>query len=227
MKKNVERQKGDPSGGDKLKLTFAKLPLKDPRFLLFALSFFLAAICLITSIFFPYWQLTLFAPQYPKGLRVGVYVNRVIGDISEIDRLNHYIGMRSLTEAAKIERSISLFAIPLIVILVLIAPFLHKYGWGIWLASPALIFPGVFLADLYLWLWFYGTNLDPTAALSSSVEPFVPTMLGKGTIGQFETVALTQTGFYLSVAGSLFILVGIYFYLKANSDPNVAKVNEE
>ena len=45
----------------------------------------LAALCLIISIFLPYWILTLEAPQYPKGLHVQTYVNRLEGDVQEID----------------------------------------------------------------------------------------------------------------------------------------------
>ena len=37
----------------------------------------IAALCLIVSIFLPYWSMTLEAPQYPKGLTVQTYVNRM------------------------------------------------------------------------------------------------------------------------------------------------------
>ena len=56
----------------------------------------LAALSLVISIFFPYWIMTLEAPQYPDGLRVETYINRLEGDVQEIDGLNHYIGMRPL-----------------------------------------------------------------------------------------------------------------------------------
>ena len=52
--------------------------------------FMLAAMLVVVSIFLPYWTLTLHAPQYPKGLTVQLYVNRVAGDAKEIDGLNHY-----------------------------------------------------------------------------------------------------------------------------------------
>ena len=45
-----------------------------------------AAVLLIVSIFLPYWGLVLHAPQYPKGLAIVAYVNRLEGDVWEIER---------------------------------------------------------------------------------------------------------------------------------------------
>src|SRR3989304_9966913 len=71
----------------------------------------LAALLLMISIFLPYWRMTMTAPQYPKGLKVDVYVNRLEGDMREIDELNHYLGMPKLDEGGRLERSISILAI--------------------------------------------------------------------------------------------------------------------
>ncbi|MBI5829723.1 MAG: hypothetical protein HZB20_09350 [Chloroflexi bacterium] len=56
----------------------------------------LAALMLMISMFLPYWSMTMHAPQYPKGLRVDVYLNHLEGDMFEIDELNHYLGMPTL-----------------------------------------------------------------------------------------------------------------------------------
>lgn len=63
------------------------------RFILPTLMLGGAALLLLISIFLPYWQLTLLAPQYPEGLKMQAYVNHISGDVDEIDELNHYIGM--------------------------------------------------------------------------------------------------------------------------------------
>src|SRR5210317_981713 len=83
--------------------------------------FVAAALLLLVSIFLPYWKMTLLAPQYPGGLHVTAYVNELTGDVAEIDGLNHYIGMRPLNEAAKLERSVSVFAIGALALLVVAA----------------------------------------------------------------------------------------------------------
>ncbi|HXV41429.1 MAG TPA: cytochrome C [Anaerolineae bacterium] len=173
-----------------------------------------AAILIIISIFLPYWSLVLHAPQYPKGLVVNAYINHLDGDVREIDSLNHYIGMRPLGEAAQLERSISVFAISALALLVLAAVFIHS-PWAALLSLPAVVLPPVFLADLYFWLNNFGQNLDPRAALSNSVDPFTPTILGEGIIGQFKTVAYADIGLLLASAASLLILVGLYLQRRA------------
>jgi len=173
-----------------------------------------AAVLILASMLFPYWKMTLLAPQYPGGLHVQVYVNRMTGDVHEIDGLNHYIGMRPLAEAAALERSVSMFMITLLGLLVLAAIFVHS-KWAVLLAIPAIFMPFVFLADMYYWLRDFGLNLDPTAALSNSIEPFVPPILGSGFVGQFETVAALSIGWYMAFLGSVLIVVGLYYQRKA------------
>lgn len=184
------------------------------RYLIPTLLFVAAAILLIISIFLPYWRLTLHAPQYPKGLTVQAYVNRIEGDVSEIDGLNHYIGMRPLNEAAAFEKSISIIGIIGVALLILAAIFVHS-RWAALLALPAMLLPAIFLIDLQYWLANFGTNLDPTAALSSSVDPFVPPVLGEGVIAQFSTWAVPDTGLWVAVAASILIALGLWFHRAA------------
>ncbi len=207
MSGDIERLIGPRVPADELKKDRA-------RYMMPTLLFAAAAIMLLVSLFLPWWRLTLNAPQYPAGLHVQAYVNQLKGDVSEIDGLNHYIGMRPLDEAATFERQISIYGIVGLALLILAAIFIHN-RWAALLALPALLLPVVFLADLQFWLANFGTNLDPTAPLSSSIKPFVPPVLGKGTIGQFSTVAVPGEGLWLAILASLVILVGLYFHRRA------------
>lgn len=184
------------------------------RFLLPTIFLGGAALLLLISVFLPYWSLTLHAPQYPGGLEVKLYVNHVTGDVDEIDGLNHYIGMRSLKEAAPLERTLSVIIIIGIALLSIAAIYIHS-PVAAFFSFPAFLFPVIFLGDLYFWLWNFGTNLDPKAALSSSVKPFVPPLLGEGNVGQFKTVAAWDIGLIMAITASILILVGLYFHRKA------------
>ncbi len=181
------------------------------RYLLPSLFLGAAAFLLLISIFTPYWRMTLHAPQYPKGLTVQAYLDRLEGDVHEIDGLNHYIGMRPLGEAAQLERSLSILAIAVISLLVLSAILIHNQ-YAALLSLPAVLFPVIFLGDLYYWMRDFGLNLDPTAPLSSAIKPFVPPVLGEGLIAQFRTVAAPDIGLILAMIASLLILVGLYFH---------------
>jgi hypothetical protein len=172
--------------------------------------FVAAAVLIVSSIFFPYWHMRLNAPQFPRGLDLTVYLDHVEGDISTIDGLNHYIGMKPLGDAAELERLLAPFAVAVTVLLLAATAFIHR-RWFAPLVLPAMFLPLLFLGDMYLWLRSYGLGLDPRAALSSSVKPFVPALLGHGTIGQFSTDAELLLGFWLAVTASLLILVGLHY----------------
>lgn len=189
-------------------------PEETVNYMLPALFLGLAAFCLLVSIFLPYWRMTLLAPQYPGGLQVQVYVNRMTGDVSEIDELNHYIGMRPLREAAQLERSLSIFAIGVLSLLIIGAIFIHTQ-WAALLALPAMLYPLIFLGDMYFWLRNFGLNLDPRAPLSDAIRPFVPPVLGEGRVGQFKTIAAVDSGFYLALLASALILIGLFFHRRA------------
>jgi hypothetical protein len=191
-----------------------KLGVRHLRYLWPTLFLVSAAVLIIVSIFLPYWSLVLHAPQYPQGLVVHAYLSRLEGDVQEIDGLNHYIGMRPLGEAAQFEKSISIFAISALALLVMAAIFVHS-PWSALLTLPAILLPVVFLADLYYWLNNFGQNLDPNAALSSAIKPFTPTILGEGIIGQFKTVAFADFGLLMALGASILILVGLYFQRQA------------
>lgn len=191
-----------------------ELQARPARYLTPTLIFMLARVVLLVSIFFPYWHMELEAPQYPNGLFLTAYVNHLTGDVREIDGLNHYIGMRPLGEAAAFERAASVWMIIAMFLLVEGAAFIHS-KWAVLLALPAVSFPLGFIADLYYWMRTFGLSLDPNAPLSSSVKPFVPTVIGEGGIGQFKTYAELGTGYWLAVACAGLTIVGFFFHRRA------------
>ena len=174
----------------------------------------LARILLLVSIFVPYWHMELDAPQYPDGLFLTAYVNRLEGDVREIDGLNHYIGMRPLDDAAKFEKAASVWMIVAMVLLIEASALIHT-RWALLLALPAIFFPVGFLVDLQFWLTHFGQNLDPSAPLSAAVKPFTPTILGEGGIGQFKTYADVGVGLWLAGISSVLIVVAFVFHRRA------------
>lgn len=184
------------------------------RYLTPTFLFMVARILLLVSIFLPYWHMELDAPQYPDGLFLTAYVNHLTGDVKEIDTLNHYIGMRPLGEAAAFERAASIWMIIAMVLLVEGAAVIHS-RWAVLLGLPAVTFPIGFLVDLHYWMRTFGLNLNPEAPLSSSVKPFVPTVVGEGGIGQFRTYADMGTGYWLAVAAAALVVVGFAFHRHA------------
>lgn len=184
------------------------------RYLTPSVLFMVARTMLLISIFVPYWHMELDAPQYPDGLFLTAFVNHLTGDVREIDGLNHYIGMRPLGEAAALERTLSVWVIVAMTLLVEGAAFVHS-RWAVLLAVPAILFPIGFLADLHFWMSNFGQNLDPSAPLSSSIKPFTPTLLGEGGIGQFRTYAELGWGWWLATGCAVLTIVGFWFHRRA------------
>jgi len=159
----------------------------------------------VLSFFQTWWRFTLYAPQYPHGLRLTISLTGMGGDVREIDMLNHYIGMGHLAEAAAQERHLAGWGVGLVAILVLGTTLLAGKKLGKLMVGPGIAFPVAFLVDAFYWLHRFGHNLDPRAPLH--IPPFTPELFGNGQIGQFMTFATPGPGFWLAIA-ALGLLVG-------------------
>jgi hypothetical protein len=167
-----------------------------------------AAMCLAATFFFPLWNLTMFAPQYPDGLRLDIYAHAMEGgnggqDVKEINVLNHYIGMRDLVEEDFTEFKWMPFAIGAIALLILRGV---VHGTVAALVDVTVIF--VYFGAFSLWsfgdkLYHYGHDLAPTAAVK--VEPFMPPLFGYRQIANFEVYSYPQAATYLMVAALLLL----------------------
>ena len=162
-----------------------------------------AIVLLLASIKFPYWKVTLKAPQYPQGLHVSIFLNKVKGDTAEVNLLNHYIGMKKLENAAKFERNFAIYGVAFVSLFTLFFVFSDRKTMSLF-ALPALFFPIVFMIDLFYWLYTFGHRLDPHAPIKFT--PFTPSLIGEGKIGQFATVGTLGVGFYLVIASFILVL---------------------
>jgi hypothetical protein len=161
----------------------------------------------------PWWKFTLYAPQYPHGLRLEIALTGLQGDVHEIDMLNHYIGMQHLAQAAPIERAYASYGVAGVCLAVLAGILLLGRKTGRLALIPAALFPIGFVADSFGWLYAFGHHLDRRAPLH--VPPFSPQMFGNGQIGQFMTFAEPALGFWLAVAGVVIVAAAVEFRQRA------------
>jgi nitrous oxidase accessory protein len=166
----------------------------------------LAAILVVVSFQKPIWTMDLEAPQYPKGLELRAFGDRLEGDIREINILNQYIGMKELSEQPAPEMKLFPFGIAGLLVLLLAAPF-HRFFFG--LATFGLFaFPAGILADMQYLLHHYGHSLDPDAPLRP--KPFTPHVLGDSKIGQFESDAQLGAGLELILIAGVLMLIAFF-----------------
>ena len=173
-----------------------------------------SAILLLVSLLLPYWVLNLQAPQFPDGLNVTAYVNRLEGDVGELEGLNHYVGLGSFEDAAVLERSIAIYAIVGLAALLIAALYIHS-RWVLVLTLPAILFPVVFLVDMQYWLYDFGHNLDPLAPLAAAVGEFTPPIFGPAEIAQFNTLALPGLGLILAFLASGLLVYAMVLHRRA------------
>lgn len=166
------------------------------------------ALLFVLSFFLPWWRFWLYAPQYPKGLSLVISLTGIGGDVHEIDLLNHYIGMGHLEDAAPVERRLAGWGVAAIAITTVALAAFSGRKLNTLIAIPALLFPIVFIVDSFYWLYRFGHHLDPKAPLH--IGAFTPQMFGNGQIGQFETFARPDAGFWVAVAGVACVLLSTF-----------------
>ena len=164
-----------------------------------------ASLLLVAAAYLPFWQMTLHAPQYPAGLRLIAHGNRVIGDLREINIINHYIGMEHVDTVPAPEMSLFPVAIAGLLAVGWLA-LLHRRLAQLAILAMALTPLGI-LADLQWWLHSFGRNLNPAAPLR--IEPFTPWALGRSTIGNFVSWAWPSWGFFAMLGAAALIHVGL------------------
>ncbi len=179
-----------------------------PRMLMLVAAALLLAIYIL-----PLWRLTMFAPQYPEGLRLDIYSYKLEGgnngqDTKEINVLNHYIGMKDLVPEDFTEFQWLPFVVGAIGLLILRA-FVH--GKIAHLLDVVMLF--LYFSAFALWsfaykMWWYGHNLSPTAAVK--VDPFMPPMFGYKQLANFEVYSYPGPASY-ALGGSLLLLLVALF----------------
>jgi len=184
--------------------------LEEPTDLRARLMLLAAAGLLVATYFFPLWNLTMFAPQYPEGLRLDIYSYTLAGgnagqDIKEINLLNHYIGMRDLVNESFTEFNWMPFVIGALGLLVLRAA---VHGTTAALVDVTVLF--LYFGAFSLWsfgykLYRYGHDLAPEAAVQ--VPPFMPPMFGYRQIANFEVYSYPRLSTY-AMASVVVLLLG-------------------
>jgi hypothetical protein len=173
----------------------------------------LAALFLVPVYLMPLWKLTMFAPQYPDGLRLSIYSYKLVGgnggqDVKEINVLNHYIGMRDLAAADFTEFKWIPFVTGALGLLFLRCAILGNLSTVVDLLVLYLYFGLFSLWSFGYKLYRYGHDLLPTAAVK--VPPFMPPLFGHKKLANFEVYSYPGLGSY-ALAAAVLVVAGAAF----------------
>ncbi len=188
---------------------YLSLPLDlGPRGLLL-----LTALLLLPTYFLPLWRMTMFAPQYPGGLRLGIYSYKLKGgnagqDVKEINILNHYIGMKDLSTEDFTEFKWMPFVVGALGLLFLRAAVLGRVATLLDLFVVFVYFGAFSLWSFAYKLYRYGHDLAPTASVR--VAPFMPPLFGHKKLANFEVYSYPAAGSYALAAVAVVLGAALY-----------------
>ena len=173
-----------------------------------------AAAVLLAAVWFPLWTITMFAGQFPEGIRMSVFAHKLVGgnngaDIQSINILNHYIGMQEIHAASFPEMKWIPFALGLFLLLSLRTAVFGKVSQLVDLLVLFTYFGLFSLGTFWYRLYTFGHRLSPDAPVT--VEPFTPPVFGHQRIANFDVYSYPgpttcALGVFALVLGSLLFL---------------------
>src|SRR5690606_11119022 len=167
-------------------------------------------IALAVAIFVPIWSIYLNAPQYPEGLAMFIHSNKVSGEYQIINGLNHYIGMKKIHADELWEFKILPYALALFAALCLLAAFMNSRKI-LYFATGLFLLCGVgFVIDFWRWLYDYGHNLNPNAAIIVPGMSYQPPLFGYKQLLTFEVWSYPNIGGGIMI-GAVVILIILAF----------------
>jgi copper chaperone NosL len=165
---------------------------------------------LIIVLFVPLWQIQLNAPQYPEGLVMKLYPNKIAGNVDIINGLNHYIGMKTLHTEDFMEFTI----LPYIIVFfaascILVSLFLKKRKWLVILFTLFVLFGIIAMIDFWRWEYNYGHDLNPDAAIQVPGMAYQPPLIGYKKLLNFGAYSVPDIGGWIFVGAGLFLLTAL------------------
>ncbi|MCR9063563.1 MAG: hypothetical protein NXI00_06340 [Cytophagales bacterium] len=174
----------------------------------------LASLALLATYFLPIWRIDLWAPQYPEGLSMFIWLDKLSGQVEIINGLNHYIGMAHIKE----EMFPEFIYLPYIAGFIIAAGVLTA-GIGkrsVLIGYLTLLVLGAIIAlvDFYKWGYEYGHNLSDDAAIKVPGMSYQPPVIGYKELLNFGAYSVPASGGWIFVGLGLTVIGVLIFEFK-------------
>ena len=180
---------------------------------------------LVVVLFVPMWRIDLQAPQYPEGLMLLIYPNKLAGNVDIINGLNHYIGMKTLHT----EDFMEFTALPCIIVFfaaAFIAVAISNRKKMLYVLCFLFVAFGILaMYDFWRWEYNYGHNLDPAAAIIVPGMAYQPPLIGFKQLLNFGAYSVPHIGgwIFLSV-GVLLVFCTVMAWRKSSKHVTINKL---
>ena len=170
----------------------------------------LASLALIATYFLPFWSIYLVAPQYPEGLSMQIWLHQITGQVEIINGLNHYIGMKHISEDMFPEFDILVYIMGFFIFCGLVVALIGNrkllFGYLMLLVAGGV----AALVDFYMWGYDYGHNLDPKAAIQVPGLSYQPPVIGHKQLLNFDAYSYPDSGGWVTIVAAA-LLFAVWF----------------
>lgn len=172
-----------------------------------------SALLMIPAYFVPLWQILMWAPQYPEGLEMKIWINNITGDVKIISALNHYIGMRHIEVSMFPEFGYMIYIVAFVIAIGLLTSIVNSRLMLIGYALLIVACGVAALVDFYLWGYDYGHNLDPRAAIVVPGMAYQPPVIGTKQLLNFTAFSGPDIGGWIFLAAGILAIGAVVFEL--------------
>ncbi len=170
----------------------------------------IGSLTMIIMFFVPAWSIYLIAPQYPEGLSMQIWLNKLTGQVDIINGLNHYIGMKHIEVEMFPEFSFLVYILGFFILFGLVVAFTGRRRLLFIYLVLSVIAGIAALVDFYMWGYNYGHDLDPAAAIKVPGLSYQPPLIGHKKLLNFDSYSYPDIGGWIVVGvTALFFIVWV------------------
>jgi copper chaperone NosL len=163
----------------------------------------ISALLMVSAYFVPLWRILMWAPQYPEGLGMQIWINNITGDVRIISALNHYIGMRHIEVSMFPEFQYMIYIVAFVIAVGLLVSIINR-RYALWFYAILIIASAIAaLVDFYLWGYDYGHNLNPNAAIVVPGMAYQPPVIGTKQLLNFTAFSGPDVGGWIFMAAGI------------------------
>lgn len=172
----------------------------------------ITSLIITAAYFIPVWRIDLFAPQYPEGLVMKIWLNKLSGDVDIINGLNHYIGMKKISVEMFPELSYLVYVVAAFIIYGLMISFTGSRKILFSYLVISAIGGALAMYDFYQWGYDYGHNLNPDAPIKVPGMGYQPPLIGHKKLLNFDAYSMPDVGGYIVI--SVVLIAAVIWFME-------------
>jgi copper chaperone NosL len=185
------------------------------------------SLAMIMAYFVPIWAIYLVAPQYPEGLSMQIWLNKITGQVEIINGLNHYIGMKHIKAEMFPEFSYLVYILGAFILFGLIVALTGNRKLLFIYLLLSLAGATAAMVDFYSWGYDYGHDLDPTAAIQVPGLSYQPPLIGHKKLLNFDSYSYPDTGGWVIVVATGILFATWFFEWRKHNKRKVMTQHQQ